>query len=48
MTVETVRLRLRKIGGRVRQLATRVHLRLASSHPGELLWHRLAGREGRS
>jgi hypothetical protein len=47
MTLETVRLRLIKIGGRVRQLATRVHLRLASSHPGEPLWHRLATREGR-
>lgn len=48
MTLETVRLRLLKIGGRVRQLATRVHLRLASSHPGEPLWRRLATREGRS
>ncbi|MFN8590935.1 MAG: IS1380 family transposase [Thermomicrobiales bacterium] len=47
MTLETVRLRLIKIGGRVRQLATRVHLRLASGHPGEPLWHRLATREGR-
>jgi hypothetical protein len=48
MTLETLRLRLLKIGGRVRQLATHVHLRLASSHPGEPLWHRLAAREGRS
>lgn len=47
MTLETIRSRLIKIGGRVRQLATRVHLRLASSHPGEPLWHRLATREGR-
>ncbi len=47
MTLETLRLRLIKIGGRVRQLATRVHLRLASSHPGEPLWHRLATREDR-
>ena len=47
MQLATVRLRLIKIGGRVRQLATRVHLRLASSHPGEPLWHRLATREGR-
>ena len=47
MALETVRLRLLKIGGRVRELATRVHLRLASSHPGEPLWHRLAAREGR-
>lgn len=48
MTLETVRLRLLKIGGRVRELATRVHLRLASSHPGEPWWHLLATREGRS
>ena len=47
LALETVRVRLIKIGGRVRELATRVHLRLASSHPGEPLWHRLAAREGR-
>jgi hypothetical protein len=44
MQLATVRLRLIKIGGRVRQLATRVQLRLASSHPGEPLWHQLAAR----
>jgi hypothetical protein len=48
LTLETLRLRLIKIGGRVRQLATHVHLRLASSHPGEPLWCLLANREGRS
>ena len=48
MQLDTLRLRLLKISGRVRQLATRVHLRLASSHPGEPLWHHLAAREGRS
>jgi hypothetical protein len=48
MQLATVRVHLLKIGGRVRQLATRVHLRLASSHPGERLWYRLATREGRS
>ena len=48
MQLGTVRLRLIKIGGRVRELATRVHLRLASSHPGEPLWQLLAAREGRS
>jgi len=47
MQLDTLRLRLLKIGGRVRQLATGVHLRLASSHPGEPLWHHLATREGR-
>lgn len=48
LTRETLRLRLLKIAGRVRQLATRVHLRLASSHPGEPLWHMLAVHRGRS
>jgi hypothetical protein len=47
MCLATVRLRLLKIGGRVRQLATRVHLRLASSHSGEPLWHDLAARAAR-
>lgn len=47
LTLETLRLRLIKIGGRVRHLASHVHLRLASSHPGEPLWHLLATREGR-
>ncbi len=47
MRLETLRLCLIKIGGRVRQVATRVHLRLASSHPGEPLWHHLAARAGR-
>lgn len=42
LTLETLRVRLLKIGGRIRQLASRVHLRLASSHPGEPLWHTLA------
>jgi hypothetical protein len=48
LTLETVRLRLLKIGGRVRQLASRIHLRLASSHPGEPLWHLLAAHRERS
>lgn len=47
LTLESLRVRLIKIGGRVRQVATHVHLRLASSHPGEPLWHLLAAREGR-
>jgi hypothetical protein len=46
LTLETLRLRLLKIGGRVRQLPTRLHLRLASSHPGEPLWHLLATHRG--
>lgn len=40
--LDTLRLRLLKIGGRVRELANRICLHLASSHPGEPLWHHLA------
>ena len=47
MQLDSLRLRLIKIGGRVRQLADRVHLRLASSHPGEPLWRLLAARPDR-
>ncbi len=36
--LDTLRLRLIKIGGRVRELLTRVKLHLASSHPGQHLW----------
>jgi hypothetical protein len=39
---DTLRLRLLKIGGRVRELADRVRLSLASSHPAEPLWLALA------
>jgi hypothetical protein len=42
--LDTLRLRLLKIGGRVRELADRVRLSLASSHPGEPLWLALAQR----
>ncbi|MDQ5853839.1 MAG: IS1380 family transposase [Chloroflexota bacterium] len=41
---DTLRLHLLKIGGRVRELAHRVRLHLASSHPGEPLWAHLAAR----
>jgi hypothetical protein len=44
MTLETVRLRLLKIGGWVREARDRVRLRLASSHPGEAWWRALATR----
>ena len=44
MQLDTVRLMLVKIGGRVLQLADRVRLRLASSHPGQALWRLLAAR----
>jgi hypothetical protein len=42
LQLDTLRLRLLKIGGRVWQRADRVHLRLATSHPGQTLWHQLA------
>jgi hypothetical protein len=44
MTLATVRLRLIKIGGWVRERHDRVRLRLASSHPSETWWHALAAR----
>ena len=44
----TVRLRLLKIGGWVRQRLEGVSLHLASSHPGEPLWYLLATRPSRS
>lgn len=46
LQLDTLRLRLLKIGGRVWQRADRVCLRLASSHPGQPLWHQLAAHHG--
>mgnify|MGYP001363870272 CR=1 FL=1 len=40
--LDTLRLQLLKVGGRVRQLLTRVRLHLASSHPSQHLWSLLA------
>jgi hypothetical protein len=42
LQLDTLRLRLLKIGGRVWQWSDRVRLRLASSHPGQPLWDHLA------
>ncbi len=42
MQLDTLRLRVVKIGGRVMELAGQVRLRLASSHPGQGLWRLLA------
>lgn len=39
--LDTLRLSLIKIGGRVRELFTKVGLHLASGHPGQSLWHAL-------
>jgi hypothetical protein len=44
LQLDTLRLRLIKIAGRVRQLATEVRLHLATSHPSESLWLLLADR----
>jgi hypothetical protein len=42
LQLDTLRLRLLKIGGRVREWRTRIRLHLASSHPGQVLWALLA------
>ena len=42
LQLDTLRLKVVKIGGRVLQLADQGRLRLASSHPGQALWHLLA------
>jgi hypothetical protein len=44
MQLDTLRLTLLKIGGRVMEVAGHVRLRLASSHPGQSLWSLLAAR----
>jgi hypothetical protein len=47
LQLDTLRLRLLKIGGRVRELLTRVRLHLATSHPSQPLWDLLAHAIGR-
>jgi hypothetical protein len=47
MQLDTLRLRLIKIGGWVRHLTNQVRIHLASSHPGQPLWHLLANRPDR-
>src|SRR5829696_7110455 len=42
MQLDTLRLSLVKIGGRVRELLTKVRLHLASGHPSQSLWNVLA------
>jgi hypothetical protein len=46
MQLDTLRLSLIKIGGRVRELLTKVRLHLAWRHPGQSLWHTLSGAFG--
>jgi hypothetical protein len=41
MQLDTLRLRALKIAGRVKQMAGRVRLYLASAHPGQRLWQAL-------
>ncbi len=47
LQLDTLRLRLSKIGGRVRELLTKVKLHLAASHPGQYLWQTLAASQKR-
>lgn len=42
LQLDTLRLRLLKIGGRISQGRERVRRRLAASHPGQPLWDHLA------
>ena len=42
MQLDTLRTRVIKIGGRVRQLLRKVRLHLASGHPGQRLWQALS------
>ena len=46
MQLDSLRLRLIKIGGRVKELLTKVRLHLASGHPGQDLWRVLSGAFG--
>lgn len=46
MQLDTLRLVLIKIGGRVRQLLSKVRLHLASGHPGQHLWNALVNNPG--
>ncbi len=42
MQLDTLRLLLIKVGGRVRELSTKVRMHLASGHPGQGSWHALS------
>lgn len=46
MQLDTLRIRFVKIGGRVRELLTKVRLHLASGHPGQRLWDVLSSAAG--
>jgi Transposase DDE domain group 1 len=42
MQLDTLRLLLIKVGGRVRELLTKVRMHLANGHPGQSSWHALS------
>jgi hypothetical protein len=42
MQLDSLRLGLIKIGGRARELMTKVRLHLATGHPGQHSWHTLS------
>jgi len=42
MQLDTLRLAIIKIGGRVRELLSKVRLHLAWGHPGQSSWHALS------
>jgi hypothetical protein len=46
MQLDTLRFGLIKIGGRVKELMTKVRLHLASGHPGQSSWHALSAAFG--
>ena len=43
---DTLRVLVIKVGGRVRELLTKVRLHLASGHPGQRLWYALSSAAG--
>jgi hypothetical protein len=45
MQLDTLRLHLLKVGGRLYQCRDRIRLRLASSHPGQPLWDQLVAHQ---
>ena len=46
MQLDTLRLVFIKVGGRVRQLLTKIRLHLASGHPGQRFWYALVNNSG--
>ncbi len=46
MQLDTLRVVLIKVGGRVRQLLTKARFHLASGHPGQRFWYALVNNPG--